>query len=167
MTTSDDEEFTAFVRPRLPRLRRSAFLLCGDWSRGDDIVQRALTDAYVHWGKVRRAESPDAYLHTMLVHRFIDDRRGKWSGVQLTEAAPSLAAPVYQPDVDQALDVRAALARLAPRQRAVLVLRFLCDMSVTETAAALRCSEGTVKSQTSVAIDAMRRLLASTRGEQA
>jgi RNA polymerase sigma-70 factor (sigma-E family) len=166
MTPHDDEEFTAFVRPRLPRLRRAAYLLCGDWARGDDIVQRALTDAYVHWRRVRSAGSPDAYLHTVLVHRFIDDRRGRWSGVQLTDEVPSRAAPAYQPDIDQALDVRAALARLTPRQRAVLVLRFLCDMSVAETASALGCSQGTVKSQTSVALDAMRRLLTTIGWEK-
>jgi len=161
MTPHDDEEFTAFVRPRLPRLRRAAYLLCGDWARGDDIVQRALTDAYVHWRRVRGAGNPDAYLHTVLVHRFIDDRRGRWSGVELVET-PQPRVPAHQPDLDEALDVRAALARLAPRQRAVLVLRFLCDMSVTDTASALGCSEGTVKSQTSVALDAMRRLLTTT-----
>jgi RNA polymerase sigma-70 factor (sigma-E family) len=165
--STDDEEFTTFVRPRLPRLRRAAYLLCGDWVRGDDIVQRALTDAYVHWGRVRRADNPDAYLHTVLVHRFIDDRRGRWSGVALVETVPERAEPSgAQPaDVDQALDVRAALARLAPRQRAVLVLRFLCDMSVADTATALGCSIGTVKSQTSVALEAMRRQLATNRTE--
>lgn len=162
MTPHDDEEFTAFVRPRLPRLRRAAYLLCGDWARGDDIVQRALTDAYVHWGRVRGAENPDAYLHTVLVHRFIDERRGRWSSVQLVEDPPPRLAPAPSPDLDEALDVRVALSRLAPRQRAVLVLRFLCDMSVADTASALGCSEGTVKSQTSVALDAMRRLLATT-----
>jgi RNA polymerase sigma-70 factor (sigma-E family) len=161
---SHQAEFTAFVRPRLPRLRRAAYLLCGDWARGDDIVQRALTDAYVHWGRVRAAANPDAYLHGVLVHRAIDDRRSRWSGVELLDSVPDTGLR-YQPDVDQALDVRAALARLTPRQRAVLVLRFLLDMSVDDTASALACSPGTVKSQTSVALDAMRRLLASTHRE--
>jgi RNA polymerase sigma-70 factor (sigma-E family) len=161
------EEFTEFVRARLPGLRRAAFLLCGDWSRGDDIVQRALTDAYVGWDRVRRADNPDAYLRTVLVHRWLDERRRRWSTVWLVDAVPDRAADPahHQPDVDEALDVRAALARLAPRQRAVLVLRFFCDMSVEDTAAALRCSAGTVKSQTSVALAAMRRHLASTRTE--
>jgi RNA polymerase sigma-70 factor (sigma-E family) len=160
------EEFSAFVRPRLPGLRRAAFLLCGDWSRGDDIVQRALTDAFVQWERVRRADNPDAYLRTVLVHRWLDERRRRWSTVWLVDTVPDGGSDTaYHPDVDQALDVRAALARLAPRQRAVLVLRFFCDMSVADTAVALRCSPGTVKSQTSVALEAMRRHLASTGTE--
>ncbi|HEY7224409.1 MAG TPA: SigE family RNA polymerase sigma factor [Micromonosporaceae bacterium] len=167
MSSHDDEDFAAFVRPRLARLRRAAYLLCGDWVRGDDIVQRALTDAFVHWGRVRGAANPDAYLHTVLVHRFIDDKRGRWSGVQLVDSiGPDLISRAYQPDLDEAMDVRAALARLSPRQRAVLVLRFLCDMSVEQTASALGCSSGTVKSQTSAALDAMRRQLTTTRTER-
>ncbi len=162
---TDDEEFSAFAQARLPRLRRAAYLLCGDWTRGDDLVQRALTDAYVHWGRVRRADNPDAYVRTILVHRWLDERRGRWSSVRLVDAVPEPTVP-QTADVDGALDVRAALARLTPKQRAVLVLRFFCDMSVEETAAAMSCSTGTVKSQTSVALDAMRRHLTATRTER-
>jgi RNA polymerase sigma-70 factor (sigma-E family) len=153
-----DEEFEAFVQPRLPGLRRAAYLLCGDWARGDDIVQRALTDAYVHFARLQRADNPDAYLRTVLTHRWIDEQRGGWSRVRLLDAVPERAGP---PDggLEEAIDLHAALARLTPRQRAVLVLRFLCDMSVAGAAAALGCSEGTVKSQTSVALHAMRRFL--------
>jgi RNA polymerase sigma-70 factor (sigma-E family) len=166
MSSDPDEEFSAFVRARLPGLRRAAFLLCGDWARGDDIVQRALTDAFVQWERVRRADNPDAYLRTVLVHRWLDERRRKWSTVRLVDVVPERGPDrSHQTDVDEALDVRAALARLAPRQRAVLVLRFFCDMSVADTAVALRCSTGTVKSQTSVALEAMRRHLASTGTE--
>jgi RNA polymerase sigma-70 factor (sigma-E family) len=162
--SSDDEEFAAFAQARLPRLRRAAYLLCGDWTRGDDLVQRALTDAYVHWGRVRRADNPDAYVRTILVHRLLDERRGRWAAVRLVNTVPE-PAPAASADVDGALDVRAALARLTAKQRAVLVLRFFCDMSVDETAAALSCSSGTVKSQTSAALDAMRRHLVATRTE--
>lgn len=152
-----DEEFEAFVQPRLPGLRRAAYLLCGDWVRGDDIVQRALTDAFVGFSRLRRAGNPDAYLRTILTHRWIDEQRGAWSRVRLMEAVPERAGPTNG-GLDEAIDLRAALARLTERQR-VLVLRFLCDMSVADTAAALRCSEGTVKSQTSVALHAMRQHL--------
>src|SRR5262249_43808576 len=121
---------------------------------------------YVHWGRMKRVENIDAYLRTVLVHRWIDERRGRWSRVRLVDAVPADAGCENpHPDVDEALDVRAALARLSPRQRPVLVLRFLCDMSVADTAATLRCSPGTVKSQTSVALDAMRRHLATNRTE--
>ena len=162
--SSDDEEFAAFARSRLPRLRRTAYLLCGDWTRGDDLVQRALTDAYVQWARVRRADNADAYVRTILVHRWLDERRARWSTVRLVDAVPERAAAPPS-DPDGALDLRAALTRLTPRQRAVLVLRFFCDMSVADTAIALGCTTGTVKSQTSAALDAMRRHLASTRTE--
>jgi RNA polymerase sigma-70 factor (sigma-E family) len=165
MGRADDDDYVAFVQPRMPQLRRAAYLLCGDWWRGDDLVQRALTDAYVHWGRVRRADSPDAYLRTILVHRFIDEQRAGWSRVKLVEATPE---PGGDGGVDPAVgvDLRTALARLPVRQRAVLVLRFLCDMSVEQTAEAMNCSTGTVKSQTFAALASMRRLLARAEGSR-
>ena len=165
MGRADDDEYVAFVQPRMPQLRRAAYLLCGDWWRGDDLVQRALTDAYVHWGRVRGADSPDAYLRTILVHRFIDEQRSGWSRVKLVEATPE---PGGDGGVEPAVsvDLRTALARLPVRQRAVLVLRFLCDMSVEQTAEAMNCSTGTVKSQTFAALASMRRLLARAEGSR-
>ena len=155
MGSSDEAEYVAAIAPRLPQLRRAAFLLCGSWERGDDTLQRALTDLYAKWGQARRAEHLDAYIRTVLVHRWIDEQRGRWAKVRLVHDLPDRPAP-FGPDPDEVLDVRAALAKLPPRQRAVLVQRYLCDMSVEATAAALRCSVGTVKSQTSDALRAMR-----------
>ena len=158
MGRADDDEYVAFVQPRMPQLRRAAYLLCGDWWRGDDLVQRALTDAYVHWARVRRADSPDAYLRTILVHRFIDEQRAGWSRVKLVESPPE---PGGDHGVEPAVsvDLRTALARLPVRQRAVLVLRFLCDMSVEQTAEAMNCSTGTVKSQTAHGLADLRAVL--------
>ncbi|GAA3272470.1 SigE family RNA polymerase sigma factor [Dactylosporangium vinaceum] len=156
-----EEDFHQFVRSRLPQLRRAAFLMCGDWARGDDIVQRALTDVYVHWKRVRRAENVDAYVRAVLVHRFIDERRQGWAArVRLVDRLPERAAEdrALQGVVD-GLDLQRALGRLPQRQRAVLVLRFFYDMSVEQTAAAMRCAPGTVKSQTAAALGTMRRLL--------
>ncbi|MGI5236810.1 SigE family RNA polymerase sigma factor [Dactylosporangium sp. CA-139066] len=156
------DDFHEFVRSRLPGLRRAAYLLCGDWERGDDIVQSTLTDVYVKWRRVRKADNVDAYVRTILVHRFVDERRRGWAArVRLVERLPD--RPVDDAalqSVADGLDLRGALAELPPRQRAVLVLRFYCDMSVEQTAEALRCAPGTVKSQTSAGLQAMRRLLA-------
>ncbi|GAA2355437.1 SigE family RNA polymerase sigma factor [Dactylosporangium salmoneum] len=156
-----EEEFHEFVRTRLPGLRRAAYLLCGDWTRGDDIVQRALTDAYVRWRRIRRADNVDAYVRTILVHRFVDEQRRGWARVRLLDRLPDgPAEDAALQGLPAGLDLRDALAELPPRQRAVLVLRFYYDMSVQQTAAALRCAPGTVKSQTAAALGAMRRRLA-------
>jgi RNA polymerase sigma-70 factor (sigma-E family) len=160
----DDATFVEYVNAHMVHLRRTAYLLCGDWARGDDIVQRALTDVYVRWSKVREAESIDAYVRTVLVHRFIDDRRRGWARVRLLPTVPDLPAPDAG-DLAAGLDLRSALAGLPPRQRAVLVLRYFCDMSVEQTAAAMNCATGTVKSQTSLALSAMRRRLAVPESE--
>jgi RNA polymerase sigma-70 factor (sigma-E family) len=160
----DDATFVEYVSARLVHLRRTAYLLCGDWARGDDIVQRALTDVYVRWPKVRQADNVDAYVRTVLVHRFIDDRRRAWARVRLVPRLPDIPAPDIG-DPATGLDLRSALAELPPRQRAVLVLRFFCDMSVEQTAAAMGCATGTVKSQTSLALAAMRRRLAIPESE--
>ena len=169
MGGSDEAEYVAAIAPRLPQLRRAAFLLCGDWERGDDTLQRALADIFAKWGRIRRADNLDAYIRTVLVHRWIDEQRGRWAKVRLVSDLPDRPAPAL-PSAEDALDVRAALAQLPPRQRAVLVLRYLCDMSVEETATALSCSTGTVKSQTSDALRGMRHLLEArpepTRGSR-
>ena len=160
MADAVDEEYAQFVGSRLPALRRAAYLLCGDWTRGDDIVQRALTDVYVRWRRIRQVDNLDAYVRAVLVHRFIDEQRRGWARVHLTDRLPDRGGDDVRLDsVVDGMDVRSALAELAPRQRAVLVLRFFCDLSVEPTADALRCSPGTVKSQTSVALAAMRRRL--------
>ncbi|MER7280738.1 SigE family RNA polymerase sigma factor [Dactylosporangium sp. NPDC000244] len=164
MANAVEQEFHEFVRVRLPGLRRAAYLLCGDWTRGDDIVQRALTDVYVRWRRVRRAENIDAYVRTVLVHRFIDERRRGWSArVSLVDRVPERPAEdVALQGIPAGLELRQAMARLPDRQRAVLVLRFFYDMSVEQTALAMRCAPGTVKSQTSAALATMRRLLEDT-----
>lgn len=155
----DEPDYTAYVHARLPDLRRAASLLCGDWDRGDDIVQKVLTDLYVRWGRVRRVENPDAYVRTMLFNRFLDERRRGWfTRVRLGEFAPDRAAP---PAADPAsrLDVRAALAQLPPRQRAAVVLRYFHDQSVEQAAETLGCRPGTVKSQTARGLAALRAIL--------
>ncbi len=154
-----EREYVEFVTARLAALRRLAYLLVGDAHRGDDLVQQTCTSLYVHWGKVRAAESLDAYVRRMLIRSFLDERRRGWfrrvnlAGDALDRAAPESADPA------QRLVVRQALAQVPPRQRAVLVLRFLYDLPVSEVAEILECSPGTVKSQTSHGLAALRRLL--------
>ncbi|MFG1605739.1 SigE family RNA polymerase sigma factor [Actinoplanes sp. NPDC049265] len=160
MSAGAHPEFLAYVRGRAGALRRSAYLLCGDTHQADDLVQETLTKVYARWAGVARADNIDAYVHRILVRTFISERRRGWWKVRLFgEALPDQAR--LGPGVEDREVVRAALSRLTSSQQAVLVLRFLCDRSVADVAALLGCSEGTVKSQTSHALTAMRKILGS------
>ncbi|OLF07296.1 SigE family RNA polymerase sigma factor [Actinophytocola xanthii] len=156
-----EREYVDYVRANVTWLRRSAYRLCGDSHRADDLVQQAITKLYVNWRRARAADNTDAYLQRILVRVFLDERRLRWSGVSLFAMAPDV---VVQPDgrADDRAVLRAALDRLPRRLCTVLVLRFLFDMSVEDVAEVLGCSQGTIKSQTSRGLAAMRRLLDDT-----
>ena len=142
---NDDAGYREFVAHRLDGLRRTAFLLCGDWHLADDLVSTALVKLLRHWRRVSAMEQPDAYVRQVLLRAFIDERRRPWRREYPTEMMPDRAAAGSDPT--HRLDILAELATLPARRRAVLVLRYFCDLSVEETAVALACSEGTVKSQ--------------------
>ncbi|MFB4312145.1 SigE family RNA polymerase sigma factor [Actinomadura sp. GTD37] len=153
-----DAEFTAYVTARTPWLRRVAFLLCQDWHRADDLVQTAITRLYVHWRRASAADNVDGYARTVLVRVFLAEQRGGWrQRVRVVERPPDVL--VEPADHAGGVDLRAALAGLPPRQRAAVVLRFYCDLSIEQTAGVLGCSAGTVKSQTARGLDALRRVL--------
>ncbi|WP_410674686.1 SigE family RNA polymerase sigma factor [Amycolatopsis sp. cmx-4-68] len=153
-----DAGFTEYVTARAGWLRKVAYLLCGDWHRADDLVQSAVTRLYANWPRAVRADNLDGYARRTLVNTFLAEQRTSWwHRVDLRHDDHERPAP--GPDVDAALDLRAALDRLPPRQRATVVLRYFCDLPVADTARALGCSQGTVKSQTSKAVDALRELL--------
>jgi RNA polymerase sigma-70 factor (sigma-E family) len=158
MSEADEAAFRAFAHSRRPGLRRTAYLMCGDWHQADDLVQSALTKLYVAWRRVRSNQAPDAYVRQILTRCFLDERRRPWRRESPVEQLDD--QPTSGGRADEAvLDLRSALAQLPPRQRATVVLRFWADASVAETADALGCSEGTVKSQTARAINTLRSLL--------
>ena len=158
MAASADREYTDFVSPRLPALRRLAHHLCGDAHQADDLVQETVTKLYVRW-PLRGVDNIDGYVRTMLVRTFIDERRRGWWRVRLFGGAARDLPSTAQPGAEEHTVLRSVLAQVPPRQQAVLVLRFLYDLPVTEVAAVLGCSPGTVKSQTAHGLAAMRRLL--------
>ena len=159
MRAEDERRYVEYVGARLPWIRKIAFLLCHDWHRADDIAQTAITRLYVHWRHARAAVSLDAYTRTVVVRVFLTERRGGWATrVDLPGELP-IGATVDEADPALRLAVRWALADVPPRQRAALVLRYYCDLSVEETAEVLRCSAGTVKSQTARGLDALRRVM--------
>ncbi|MGQ0468013.1 MAG: SigE family RNA polymerase sigma factor [Sporichthyaceae bacterium] len=153
-----DAEFAAFAIPAQRRLRRVAYLVCGDWHRAEDIVQTALANVYARWERIRREEGPEGYAHRAVVNAAIDERRRPWRRERPLEFLPERAAP----EADGiTLSVLEALATLPPRQRAVVVLRFVEDLDVEQTACLLGISPGTVKSQTSKALANLREHLST------
>jgi RNA polymerase sigma-70 factor (sigma-E family) len=158
VTAGRDAEFADYASARMASLRRLALLLCQDWHRADDLVQAALINLYVHWARAASADNTDAYVRAMLVHEFLRERRTGWARrVTVTDRPP--ATEEIAADHDSFLDLQTAVAALPPRQRAVLVLRFYCDLNVDQSASILGCSPGTVKSQTAKALDSLRRVI--------
>ena len=159
MADGSDAEYLTYVRGRAPALHRVAFLLSGDEYQADDLVQETVTKLYARWPRIAGVDNLDAYVHTMLVRTFLDDRRRGWWKVRLLGTATPDRVAGPEPAYEERAVLRGALAQVPPRQQAVLVLRFLCDQPVAEVARALGCTEGTVKSQTAHGLAALRRIL--------
>ena len=161
--TQRDTEYVEFVTAqRTPLVRMARLLTAGDDAAAEDLVQTTLTRLYVHWPRVRRAGNPVGYARTSLTHAFVDERRRGYSRREtptdsITDAARDTAT--HEADPDLAHTVLAALATLAPRQRAVVVLRHFLDLDIAETARVLGCTTGTVKSQNAKALDRLRSTL--------
>ena len=154
----DEQGYVEYVRARMPWLRRLAYRLNGDRSTADDLLQDCLVALYRHWPKASAAESVDAYVRAMLVHAYLAERRRPWAR-RVQPVADVAPTAIEVSGAEHRIDLLTALAKLPRGQRAVLVLRYWEDLDVAQTAAALGCSAGTVKSQTSYAVTALRRLL--------
>lgn len=159
MGSRSDAEFTDYFAGRVVPLRRFAYALCGDWHTADDLVQLTFVKLYQHWRRAR-PESLDAYTRRILVNAFLSHRRDRRRETVVAEP-PDTPVPQVEPGGDTGLG--RALRALPPRQRAVVVLRHLEDLSVAEVAELLGMAEGTVRSQTARAVDALRRALAPTK----
>jgi RNA polymerase sigma-70 factor (sigma-E family) len=156
---SRDEQFRAYVVSKRGQLVRTAtFLASGDRFAAEDLVQTALMRLYVAWPRVR-SDTVDAYARKALLNALIDDRRRAFTRHERVHAEVPDVGINDQPTTEVDTAVFAALAALPPRMRAAVVLRHLCELSVTETAEALNCSEGTVKSQTARALSQLRAAL--------
>ena len=157
----EEEAFAEYAAGALARLRRIAFLLCQDWHRAEDLTQTALTRLYVHWRRATAADNLDAYVGAILMNAYLSEQRTSWWKRTHLRPEPEelLPAGADEAPIEDVLDLRAALHTLAPRRRAVVVLRYYCDYSVEQTARMLGCSTGTVKSQTSRALAQLRVVL--------
>ena len=165
------EGFEAFVAARAPALMRTAFLMTGDAQHAEDVLQEALVRVAPRWRRVVAAGDPEPYVRRALYTVAIDRRRRRSSREVVTAPDDGVFTGAAAGSGDDGLAGRltldAALARLTPRQRAVLVLRFYDDLTEVQTAAALGCSLSTVKSQTVHALGRLRVLapeLATTFG---
>ncbi|TDV40137.1 SigE family RNA polymerase sigma factor [Actinophytocola oryzae] len=160
--------FDEFVEDRSTALLRTAFLLTGDRGHAEDLLQTSLLRTLQRWAKARVA--PEAYARRVLVNLSKDRLRARSRRPPEAELPPDVTGlPAVDAGYDRVTDRRVvleALAELPPRQRQVVVLRFVEDLSVEQTADLLRCSEGTVKSQTSRALTRLRELLADFHGPQ-
>jgi RNA polymerase sigma-70 factor (sigma-E family) len=156
MDPADEAAYRDFVRSRGPGLLRTAFLLCGDLGHAEDLLQNAYLGLYRAW-PLRTAEAADAYVRRSLCNGRTSRWRRRSSHERPEATLPESAGPDEMAAVDTRDLVLRALATLAPRQRAVIVLRFYADLGEADTANALGCSLGTVKSQTSDALARLRR----------
>jgi RNA polymerase sigma-70 factor (sigma-E family) len=154
MAVGVDAEFTRFVEQRYAPMARAATLLAGSPARGEDLLQEALLRAFTHWGGLRDTGAAEAWVRTTMVRLLLHDRRRRWSGEVPTAELPEPANAGADPA--SAETVRAALRALPEDQRAAIVLRYYLDMSEAETAAALGCAPGTVKSRVSRAMATLR-----------
>ena len=175
MRLGDEAEFKEYVAAQSLALRRTTYLMCGDWHQAEDLVQTALLRLYRSWSKVQRSDSRDAYVRQVLVRCLIDERRRGWRRERPFAEMPEVGLHMRDEDGASGADGRAesgfeirfghrdeifaALAKIPPRQRATLVLRYWEDMSVEQAAHVLDCSVGTVKSQSARGLAALRALL--------
>jgi len=156
-----DARLADYVRGQWPSLVRYATALCGDAVEAEELVQTALVRVTLRWPFVRDKDDPGAYVKRAIVHANINRWRRVRSRELPTEALPDIGIADGSSSFADQDAVRRALAALPPRQRAVLVLRYLDDMSEQEAANVLGCSVGTIKSQTHKALTKLRATFAT------
>lgn len=156
-----EAEFRRWVVERRASLRATAFMLSGDWYLADDLAQDTLARVYSAWPRLT-ARGPDAYARRVLVNLYLDHRRRPSRREVVRDQLPDTLVHDDQAHLDDASsELLVALQDIPPGQRAVLVLRYWDDLSVEQTAAALRTSVSNVKSQSSRGLAALRAVLAS------
>jgi RNA polymerase sigma-70 factor (sigma-E family) len=156
MARRDAGEFTSFVVSSQPALRRTAYLMCGDWSLASDYVQEAFIRVYRHWPRLRGEAEARSYARKALVSVVIDAKRRRSSTeVPVGEIQDETGPDDVARAADRELLTR-CLVQVPARQRACLVLRYYDDLPVSEVASVLGISEGTVKSQTARGLETLQ-----------
>jgi RNA polymerase sigma-70 factor (sigma-E family) len=154
-----DAAFEAYFAARSDALRGTAYLLCGDWHRAEDLVQQTFTKLYLAWRRIQRHEVMDSYARQTLIRTFLSERRRGWFRNELVGTPLGDRVAPSADFAEERLVLLEALVKVPPRQRAVLVLRYWEDQSIEQTAALLDCSAGNVKSQAARGLATLRGLL--------
>ncbi|MEV7041157.1 SigE family RNA polymerase sigma factor [Amycolatopsis sp. NPDC051061] len=158
MRAGDDADFREFARARALALRRTAYLLCGDWHLSEDLVQNALVKLYRVWPKITRRGPVDNYVRQVLLRCWLDERRRPWRHRERHDGVVP-DRPSTEPEAGISASLLRALAEVPPKQRAAVVLRYCVDLPAAEVAEVLRCSEGTVRSQAARGLETLRGVL--------
>ena len=159
--SSGDAEFAAFVQAQSTALHRTAYLLTGDRDAAQDAVQIALASMYRVWAQRHAWENPAGYAHRVVTRAVLASARRRWRGERPTAELPERASPSADlASVDERDALRRALLALPVKQRTAVVLRHYLDMSESETALAMQCPAGSVKSLTSRGLQTLRAQLA-------
>ena len=158
---STEQDFVEFVAGRWTALYRLAYLLTASPTGAEDLLQSTFEKAYVSWSRISRMEYPEAYMRRMLTNALVSSQRRAWLREVPSDSMPE--PPGDSGDIgvlDRSL-LWPLVCALPVRQRAVIVLRYYEDLTEAQIADVLGCAPGTVKSQTSAAMKALRRALAA------
>jgi RNA polymerase sigma-70 factor (sigma-E family) len=159
------DEFDRFVEEACEPLLRAVYLIVRDASAAEDVVQETLLRVARRWPRVRRMRHPGAYARRIAINLALDQRRARGregAALERHGVAAERTAADGNGRVEQHADLIAALSALSPRARAVIVLRYYCDLSEDQVADALGCSVGTVKTTTWRALATLRKQGADT-----
>jgi RNA polymerase sigma-70 factor (sigma-E family) len=160
-------DFESWMAARQGRLLRTAYLLTGDVHAAEDLVQTALAKLYLAWDRVAAAPSVDAYARKILVNEHTSMWRRLWRHREVVSDTSTHDVPVPGEEYDGVSSALWTAVRALPeRQRAVVVLRYYEQLSERETADALGITVGTVKSQASRALGALREHLSDSWGDR-
>ncbi len=160
MPARDRAGFAEFVAARSGALQRAAYLMVGDVGLAEDLVQEALTKTYVAWPRLRDPGNAEAYTRKAITTTAISwFRRKSWSSERVTEVLPERVDGGHADGVASRAWLLSCLDQLPPRQRAAIVLRFYADQTEAQTAEAMGCAVGTVKSQVSAGLSKLRALM--------
>lgn len=152
------ESFDIYVRERQRQLRRSAWLLTGNWASAEDLTQLTLLELWRRWDRIEQLEYRDAYIQRALVNAYLSSTRRRSYRETPTAELPEEACYDARPDqVDSRIVLATALVGLPPRQRLAIVLRYFHDLDEKRAAEAMGCSVGTVKSQVFRGLRMLRR----------